>query len=228
MKIVFLNTWNGKIQDKIAEFIKEQVNDTDIFCFQEVYAEMKIICKELLADYVEISAYKFVIKNDDFPQATYVRKNLNILSSEIIFDRDMDCGLGIYLQIKNADKNIHVCNFHGLSQPGHKLDNPNRLKQSRGLIDFFQGKKGAIVIGGDFNLFPETKSIQMFEENGYGNLIKDYKIATTRNKFAWEMYPESKQYYSDYIFANGEVKVKNFLVPSIEVSDHLPLILDFE
>ena len=84
------------------------------------------------------------------------------------------------------------------------------------------------MIGGDFNLAPETKSIAMLTENGYRDLIKDFKIRTTRNRLAWEMYPESKQYFSDYVFASPEVKVKEFTVPENEISDHLPLILDIE
>jgi len=34
--------------------------------------------------------------------------------------------------------------------------------------------------------------------------------------------------HSDYVFVSLEVKVKKFEVPNIEISDHLPLILDFE
>ena len=32
----------------------------------------------------------------------------------------------------------------------------------------------------------------------------------------------------DYVFVSPEVKVIDFSVPNIEISDHLPLILDFE
>jgi len=226
MKIIFLNVWNGKVQEGITEFIKEQSRDTDIFCFQEAYDEFKELFKDVFPNHKEFSAYKFVIKDDDFPQATYASKNINIISSEILFDGQIDCGLGIYLHVEFDNTPVHICNFHGLSKPGDKLDNPNRLSQSQKLIDFFKEKEGLKIIGGDFNLFPETKSVQMFEENGYRDLIKEFEISTTRNHFTWDMYPDNPQYYSDYVFVSPNVKIKGFLVPDIEISDHLPMILE--
>ncbi len=227
MKIIFLNVWNGKIQEGITKFIKEQSQDTDIFCFQEAYDEFKELFRDVFTNHKKISAYKFVVKDDDFPQATYVGKNINILSSEILFEGQKDCGLGIYLRVEFNNKYpVHICNFHGLSKPGDKLDNLNRLNQSQKLIDFFKEKKGLKIIGGDFNLLPETKSLRMFEENGYRDLIKEFKVLSTRNHFAWDMYPDNPQYYSDYVFVSPNVKVKEFSVPDIEISDHLPMILE--
>jgi exonuclease III len=228
MKIVFLNTWNGKIRDGITEFIKEHSRNTDVFCFQEVYPEMRFFCKEILPDYAEFYAYKFVVKDDDFPQATYVNKKINNISSSILFDRQLDCGLGVNVIFSLGNNNVHICNFHGLSKPGNKLDNSNRLKQSKYLIDFFRDKDGQKIIGGDFNLLPDTKSIQIFKENGYRDLIKDFNIKTTRNRLSWEMYPDNPQYHSDYVFLSPEVKIKKFSVPDVEISDHLPLILEIE
>ncbi|HEY5220939.1 MAG TPA: hypothetical protein VIJ29_02205 [Candidatus Paceibacterota bacterium] len=86
MKIVFLNTWNGKVQDGISDFIKEQSTDTDVFCLQEVYEEMRLLCKKLLPDYKEVVAYKRIGIENDFPQATYLKKGLHLLSSEIVLD----------------------------------------------------------------------------------------------------------------------------------------------
>lgn len=227
MKIVFLNTWNGKIKDGITEFIREQSRDTDIFCFQEVYDEMKLLCRELLPDFTEFSAYK-KIEGDDYPQATYVSKKIKEVEFEEVLEGQMDCGLGVDIKIPIKDKNIHICNFHGRCYPGHKLDNPERLKQSEGLVEFFKDKKGLKIIGGDFNLLPNTKSIQMFKENGYRDLIKDFNVKTTRNRLAWESYPNNPQYHSDYVFVSSDVKVKDFSVLDIEISDHLPLILEIK
>lgn len=82
------------------------------------------------------------------------------------------------------------------------------------------------IIGGDFNMFPENESIRMFEKNGYQDLIKNFGIKTTRNRIAWEKYPETPQYYSDYIFLKGDLQIKTFSVPENEVSDHLAMILE--
>ncbi len=228
MKVLFLNTWGGKVREDITKFIEEQSRDTDIFCFQEVYKEMKFLCRDILPNYQEMTAYKYVAEDDDFPQATYVDKNITILSSGTLLKRQTNSGLGIYVRVRLGHNDLYVCNIHGLSKPVDKLDNPDRLKQSRRLIDFFKDKTGLKIIGGDFNLSPNTKSLQMFQENGYRDLIKEFEIPSTRNRFAWEIYPDNKQYYSDYVFVSPDVKIKNFSVPDIEISDHLPLILELE
>jgi len=85
------------------------------------------------------------------------------------------------------------------------------------------------VIGGDFNLMPDTESVGLFEKSGYKNLIKDFDIKTTRSSLNSGKYPEGDiQYFADYAFVSPEVKVKDFKVPQVEISDHLPLILEFE
>jgi len=34
--------------------------------------------------------------------------------------------------------------------------------------------------------------------------------------------------FADYVLVSQEIKVKDFHVPDVEVSDHLPMVLDFE
>jgi len=81
------------------------------------------------------------------------------------------------------------------------------------------------------------ESLKMFESKGFRNLIKDFKIPTTRNEYAWKHAFEKrglnrpyfgKQLFADYVFVSPEVKVNKFEVSKIEISDHLPMILDFE
>ena len=228
MKVIFLNTCNGKIREGIAAFIKQQSSNADVFCFQEVYMEMQIFCRVVLPNFRKINGYKKVAEDDDFPQATYLRNDLELLSSELVLEKQPGTGLGIYTQINTGNTMVHLCNFHGAARPGDKLDTPQRINQSKGLIDFFKDKNGLKIIGGDFNLLPETKSAKMFEENGYRDLIKDFNIRTTRNRLAWEMYPDNKQYYSDYVFVSAEVNIREFSVSENEISDHLPLVLSIE
>jgi endonuclease/exonuclease/phosphatase family metal-dependent hydrolase len=229
MKIIYLNTWGAKVREAMAKFLKEQSRDTDVFCFQETYDDMRQLARQQLPGYAELEKNKYVNDDDNFPQAIYVRKTIPLLSSGVILENEPGTGLGIYAEVRLADgRNLFVCNFHGMSRPVDKLDDPARLKQSQTLVEFFKDKPGLKIIGGDFNLFPETESIKMFAKDGYRDLIKEYGITTTRNQLAWAMYPDNKQYYSDYVFISPEVKIKNFSVLDIEISDHLPLILEVE
>ena len=120
-----------------------------------------------------------------------------------------------------------VLNTHGMSQPGTKLDTDIRLQQSKKLLEFLATlPKLPTIICGDFNLMPDTQSIIMIENKGFKNLIKSFDIKNTRNKISWQQY-DNIQYFADYTFVSPEVMVKSFEVPYNEVSDHLPMILEF-
>ncbi|MBI2642420.1 MAG: endonuclease/exonuclease/phosphatase family protein [Candidatus Wildermuthbacteria bacterium] len=132
-----------------------------------------------------------------------------------------------YVRFEHNEKPYTLCNMHGTAHPGDKLDTPERLEQSKRITDFLAKEQGAKVLGGDFNLFPETESIKIMENAGMRNLIKEYKISTTRSELNYARYPDNIQYFSDYAFVSSEVQVTNFKVPQLNISDHLPLILEF-
>jgi len=202
---------------------------TDVFCLQEAYDDeggMKQLAIALLPDYQAIFTYKALEDKDDFPQATFVHPHLQVLGHQVLFPDNPNVGLGIATVVEDDGKQIAICNFHGRSKPGHKLDTPDRLAQSQGIIDFFATLAIPLtVIGGDFNVDHNTEAIQMFERAGYRNLIAENGVRTTRNRLTWERYPNTPQYHSDYVFVSPGVKVKSFEVPDNEISDHLPLIL---
>ncbi len=138
-----------------------------------------------------------------------------------------DVGFMQFAELAMGKKKIWLGSVHGKTLPGNKLDTPVRLKQSETIINFFADKSSPKMVGGDFNLMPDTKSVAMFEEAGYKNLIKDFGIKNTRNKLSWEQF-NNIQHFADYVFVSKDIKVSKFEVPYTEISDHLPQILDFE
>ncbi len=139
-----------------------------------------------------------------------------------------------YIQLLVDGVLVTVCNLHGTAMPGNKLDTPDRLAQSQKVLDFLQDESGEKIVVGDFNLMPHTKSVSMFEECGLRNLVKDYKIGSTRGSLLKQLHPEyglsaeGWQEFADYTFVSAGVKVASFVVPDLPISDHLPMILDFE
>jgi endonuclease/exonuclease/phosphatase family metal-dependent hydrolase len=222
MRVIFLNTWHGKIEDALGEYLRQNNQTTDIFCFQEGDGEVQRLCAQFLTGYTSYTDRKTLSETNNFAQTIYVRKDLVIRSSGSILKSHLRTGLGVYVEVAIGEKRLFVCNFHGASRPVDKLDNTDRILQSTTLIDFFKDKNH-VVIGGDFNLFPETESVQIFQTHGYQDLIKEYNITNTRNRYVWERYPDTKQYYSDYAFVSPLVHCVDFTVPNNEVSDHLPL-----
>jgi endonuclease/exonuclease/phosphatase family metal-dependent hydrolase len=229
MKIIYLNAWNGELRTALVDFISQQSKDTDIFCFQEFSEDIKAVSDKILSNYTSFSIYKDLLHDgvSVFEQTIYVRKNLNVISHGTLLDDQLDGGLAVYVKLMINDKSLYICNAHGISKPIEKQDTMGRLKQSNDLIGFFQDKAGAKIIGGDFNLLPITESIQMFEKNWYRNLVKEFNTETTRNHFAWDRYPDNKQYFADYIFISKDITLNRFEVSANEISDHLPLILEF-
>lgn len=129
---------------------------------------------------------------------------------------------------------LTIVGLHGNSEPAHKLDTPKRLQQSQKIIDFLSTRPGEKIVMGDFNLFPDTESVKLFETAGFRNLIKDYRITNTRGTLMRKLFPEYEkgkygfQDFADYTFITPGINVKSFEVPDLPISDHLPMILECE
>jgi hypothetical protein len=232
MRIIFLNSWFGKTGKPFFDFIKVESSKTDIFCFMEFDPELFIKTSKILKNYdgyFEKGMELITLKVID-SMAIFTRKGIEVLDSgrlNIYKNTNKDTGFASYITFNHGGKIINLLNVHGKAHPGHKNDIPARLKQSENIINLFSDKKGPKIIGGDFNLNPDTKSVKMFESAGYKNLIKDFNIKNTRNKLSWKQHRNHQQ-FADYCFVSPEVKVKSFEVPYMEISDHLPMFLDFE
>lgn len=234
MRVIFLNSWLGEAGKPFFDFIKKESSKTDIFCFMEVSPDLCSKVVSILKDFnVFYEKDHLLLFNKIIcGQAIFAAKKIGVGKSgkvSIYRQSSRDIGFMQFTELKIREKRIWLGSVHGKTLPGTKLDTPIRLKQSEKIINFFADKNGLKIIGGDFNLMPNTESIRMFEKAGYKNLIKDFNIQETRNCLSWEQFPNNeKQHFADYVFVSLDVKVKKFEVPYNEISDHLPLILDFE
>jgi len=232
MKIIFLNTWHSTMRDELYNYVKTHLSTTDIFCFQEAREEDRELYAGLFAKDFTLHAVKRTnpITDSEYGNALYVRSTIPVTASGAIFEYETgarDIGLASYVTLDIEGAKVTVCGIHGVPLPAHKLDTPARIYQSQTLIDTFEGQD-AVVIGGDFNLLPSTKSVQLFEAHGYRNLIRDFEIPTTRNRIVFEKFPDNMQLYADYAFVSKSLSVKGFIVPEVIVSDHQPLELEVE
>lgn len=125
-----------------------------------------------------------------------------------------------YVTIQTESGIRTIMNFHGLWNGMGKGDSDDRLLQSDRVIHFLKTKSHPLVLCGDFNLLPTTKSLKKFEDFGLRNLIAEYGIASTRTSFYKK--PEK---FADYAFVSPKVILKSFQVLPDEVSDHAALEL---
>lgn len=258
MKLISLNTWGGKIYKPLVNFLQQHSNDTDIFCFQEVFktsSDVKVryerrmnlfkdVSKILInhqgyycptiKDYAIFSRTKVYRTNFSlyFGLAIFVKREIKVDDSGDFFiygkryifnpnDLNTLPKNAQYLTFTNSGKKFTICNLHGIWRKDGKDDSPSRLEQSRKLNKFLNKQVGEKILCGDLNLDINTKSIEILEEN-LANLIKKHNIKTTRN----ENFPGNEK-FADYMFVSKGINVLTFQVPNIEISDHLPMILEF-
>lgn len=242
MKLITLNIWAGNIRLPLLEFIKSHA-EIDIFCLQEVYnaAPYKIstddkipglnifseihdvlpkhqaFFKPLVQNFYGIG---MLIKNDIEvleESSIKIHENLAYKGRGPTHSRDLQW---IKLKINNCIYTI--MNVHGLWNGQGKTDSPERLAQSQEIRNFMDAQHTPMVLCGDFNLRADTKSIEILEK-GMSNLIKNYNVQSTRTS----LYDKDEK-HADYIFVSPQITVKKFEVLDDLVSDHAPLLLEFE
>lgn len=168
-------------------------------------------------------------------QGIFVHKSLNIVANgglrTYLGDNPNKGDLGgkitgscqwVEIQTSKTTRTL-VLNLHGLWQRDtHKADTPERFTQSEILQDFLKSKSGKKILCGDFNLKVDGESMQMLAE-GMINLIKEYGVISTRS----DLYLKPER-FGDYILVSQNVAVDTFEALQDEVSDHLPLFLNFQ
>ncbi len=241
MKIIFLNTWGGRVAEPLKHFF-ETYQDVDVFCLQEVWSDaprekidhhdemnnMFSQVGDILRNYEKIFAPED--ENGDYGLAIYYKKSLSLIGFGDIMIHDKEEYFPVLditspkrnlqyltLQIEDQQK-VSILNLHGLWNGQGKDDTEDRLKQSENIISFLKTLNHPFVLGGDFNLSPNTQSLKMIEDFGLTNLIKEYGVTNTRTSYYTK---ENK--FADYVFVSKGIQVEDFKVLPDEVSDHAPL-----
>ena len=240
-KLITLNIWGGHVRGPLLAFI-ETHRETDIFCFQEVYhnAPAKIsdeerflslnIFSELQALLPQHKPFFRPVVNNVYGIGMFVKDTIHVLEEGEIAIHDDPAYTGVgpahprNLQWAKCriNQQVHlIMNVHGLWNGQGKNDSPARILQARRIRQFMDSAPLPKILCGDFNLRPDTESIQIIQR-GMNNLVQHYNIQSTRTS----LYPKAEK-FADYIFTSPEITVSRFEVLKDEVSDHSPLLLEF-
>ncbi|HSW89923.1 MAG TPA: endonuclease/exonuclease/phosphatase family protein [Patescibacteria group bacterium] len=120
-------------------------------------------------------------------------------------------------------KRLHVANMHGIWGLDGK-DSKERLQMSKLIVKEVKGKK-PLVLAGDFNLKPDTVTIQYIEK-----LLTNVFKGEMKTSFNMR-HKDNLGYASavvDMFFASPDIKIVSKSVPGDDVSDHLPLLVTVE
>lgn len=126
--------------------------------------------------------------------------------------------------IEVEGKKICLINVHGIWNRD-KLGDERCIHQMHSILEEVKRIDLPTIIVGDFNLLPESEAISIMNKY-FKNLITEFHITSTRPKFDDGL--DQGEYVCDYIFVSDDISVVNFQVIDTDISDHLPLLLDFE
>ncbi len=238
MKLLQLNAWGGKLGWQIIDLIKAE--QPDIICLQEVN-DIDGPRDYLFASFDDIAeaaglGYRYMSPGDRsrnqkrwLAYGTAILSREPLLGAETIFtlgelNDDFDLALEADKESRNLQhvqlaSGLHIFNHHGLFVPEGKNGNTETDRQMSLVYDQIAAAKGPVIFCGDLNLTPETPAVQRFS-NLLTNLSAD--LGSTYNWLSIH------KVVCDYIMTSPEVRVQRFAMLDAVVSDHNPLILEFE
>lgn len=241
MKLVQLNIWGGRLERQVEGFFAAE--QADIICLQEAisfesedsgfFATVENIQRTTkLTNSCVAPVFTFDYQNHDARFGNCILSRYPIKKSEIIFTnlehkekfqfgRDStNVRNFIHVVIEKDGEEFNVLTHHGFHVPDHKNGTPETLRQMQQLADYITGLSGPVILTGDFNLAPQSESLELLNHQ-LRNLSTEHRLKTTRNSLT------HKTEVCDYIFVNDAVKVVNFSASEAVISDHKALLLDF-
>lgn len=243
MKLIQLNIWGGKLGRQIIDFL--QAEQPDIVCMQEVndlegragykfFATLDEIKAGSDLDNAFMSpAYASRYMERELEYGNAIASKFPISSSRTVFtngqykrnfDITKDDGNIRNLQVVELDTagtKLNLLNHHGYHIKGSKAGDDNTIKAMQTIAQTIDSLHGPVILCGDFNLAPDSQSINIINQK-LTNLSIANKLRSTYNQFG------TSDTVCDYIFVNNLVKVRSFKMSDEAVSDHKALILDFD
>ena len=242
MKLIQLNTWSCKLPSEITKLLQDE--KPDIACLQEIVTATdggKIIdtIDTILNGYpfeyrFNTPLVEFNFMHRQATRGNMIASNLTMFGENEIwthgsFFKDFDYidskGYNVARNIAHAEistpqGNVHILTLHVFHIKEHKNGNEETMHACKELVAYASALDGPVIITGDFNLSPESESIQ-YVNKSFRNLSVENGLSTTRNHLT------TKKEVCDYIFVNDKVSVDNFYMSEAIASDHNALILEF-
>ncbi|HBF67091.1 MAG TPA: hypothetical protein DDW36_01540 [Candidatus Magasanikbacteria bacterium] len=248
-KIITLNMWHGgRLMQQALDFIRAE--NPDILCLQEVFnghdksfeerfRTLDVVKKECGFEYAEFAAAFKQVNNVPEPiergNAVCSKFPLRALPT-VFFDLPYDParkdlpGQGftctMLLQMVEVDLGgivTTVGNVHGIWEP-NAIDHERRTVMANKIVGALGGKPH-VVLAGDFNMRPDTQAAAHI-----GNTLQSIFKQELQNTM--NMRRRDDPYYAtlavDMMFVSSDVHVLEHHMPDVDVSDHMPLVTEFE
>lgn len=247
MKIIRLMQWNCMYSEdpgKVAEYIKRV--DPDVICLQELtngYNEEWGDTGELIADALGYDRYcKYGLML--LPEGGQTIMGVGILSRY-----PLDNKRGLQIEVRRTEEGLVRSNDRYYIQatvtlPGGRTltvgtvhlpfhptfdTSPHVLSMAERIVDFTP-KTGNYVLAGDLNKPPGSEAARLFRQNGLKSAGPAFRYPTWTTKpfkvGSWSY--DELRWRLDYILYRGDLKRHRPQVLATDLSDHLPLMVEFE
>jgi endonuclease/exonuclease/phosphatase family metal-dependent hydrolase len=245
MKLVQLNIWTGRLLLPAIDFLKEQ--DADIVCLQEVFsfpsksvgvldnlATLEILQKELdythsfYAPFMEFNLADMPVRLGNLTLSKHPLDNQEVFFNEGELEkiekwdeRRLNNRNALITQIQTTTRSFTLINHHGHHE-FDRLGNEASAAAMKVLAGRIRKIEGPVVVAGDFNVIAESPAMRVYD-GWLEDLTATHNVEDTRSKFG-----KVHGVPCDHILVSKDVKVNSFKVSDALVSDHTPLILEFE
>ena len=241
MKLLQLNAWGGRLEPQIGDLLKTE--NPDIVCLQEAISFRKdgsglFITIENIQENYDLPfmgfgpVFSFNYMKGTAQFGNCILSRFPIKKTEVIFthqehkdnfmwqEDSSNMRNFVHAEVQINGRTCHIITHHGFWILEHKNGNQETLKQTKMIADYIGELSGPTILTGDFNLVPQSPSLQQLNKL-LTNLCITHKLKTTRTNLTY------KTETCDYIFVNDEVNVDNFQALEKVVSDHKALSLEF-
>ncbi len=244
MKVITLNIWfGGMLFDKVVDYLKKE--DAEILLLQEVYdgndqsLDKRYQSFSLLK---EVLGYKYAHFAPAFLDSTannirVNRGNAILTKFPITHAENIFFDIPYSTEYKDSEETatfaprnlqhvtlviksmlLDVFNIHGIWGLDGE-DNQRRLAMSTIIVDAIR-KFPNVLLGGDFNVKPNTQTIANIERY-LTNIFKNELVSTFNMK-----YKKANGFSNavvDMIFISKSLRVDSKMQPIVDISDHFPL-----
>lgn len=248
IKVVCLNVWIGGILfAELLDFLRTE--NADILLLQEVrsnsgknlpreYQTHQVLQKELGYEYASFApAFIDSINSQEVVQGNLVLSKYPLREIKTIF-YDIPFGIRIdepeyyavtprnlqHVLVEIGDKSIHLFNTQGIWGT-NGLDTERRIAMGK-IIAHEVSQVSPVLLAGDFNILPESETISLIEKQ-LVSVFKD-ELTTSFNVTRKNLLlsPGYANSVVDMFFVSKELIVQNHYCPQVDISDHLPLVVE--
>ena len=245
MELMQLNMWQGRLSQQIVELVDER--KPEFITAQEIYkGGDTVLAPENMFTLYEQVAKRYPYHSFSAVHALKIARGkaemgTAIFSQHPIVDTSSFFTHGSYVDGISAGNDVHNSrtlqsatiavdkgNLQLLTHHGHWVPNAHgdetSVEKMQDITDYIQELDSSIplIFAGDLNVTPESPAMRPFD-GLLTNLVASYAIKNTLSSFR-----KLKDIPCDHVLVNDKVNVRNLYTLEETVSDHKPVILEFD